>query len=155
MWKFIISVLLATTTWTGAIVSAGEAVEGRWLTQGKSAVVEIYRCAGDELCGRLLWFRVKPTDPDPQIADIHNPDPALRSRPLCGLVIIWGLRPESSVEWSGGSLYDPETGNTYSGKIALNPDGTLGLRGYIGISLFGRTEVWSRFTQALRPCPSE
>ena len=68
---------------------------------------------------------------------------------------MWGLRPESSDEWTGGSLYDPESGKIYSGKIALNPNGTLNLRGYIGISLFGRAEVWSRFTQAVGRCPSQ
>jgi uncharacterized protein (DUF2147 family) len=130
--------------------------EGRWLTQGKSGVVEIYRCGDGALCGRLVWYRIKPNETDPLLIDRHNPNPALRDRSLCGLVIMWGMRPEGPDTWSDGSLYDPESGNTYSGKLTLNPDdGTLSLRGYLGISLPGRTEHWTRFTQAIGHCPGE
>jgi uncharacterized protein (DUF2147 family) len=66
---------------------------------------------------------------------------------------MWGLRPGGPDTWRDGSLYDPESGNTYSGKLSLNPDGTLSLRGYLGISLLGRTEHWTRFTQAAGRCP--
>jgi uncharacterized protein (DUF2147 family) len=116
-------------------------------------VVEIYRCADGALCGRLVWFRIKPTEPDPLTMDIHNPVPELRNRPLCGLVIMWGMQPDGPDRWSGGSLYDPESGNTYSGNITLKPDGALTVRGYIGISLFGRSEDWTRFTQTIGSCP--
>lgn len=71
MWKLVAPVLLAPIC-TAAIANPAETVEGRWLTQGKSAVVEIYRCASGELCGRLLWYRIKPTDPDPQTADTQS-----------------------------------------------------------------------------------
>ena len=46
--------------------------------------------------------------------------------------------------WSGGFIYDPNSGKTYRGKIKLTDPDTLRLRGYIGISLLGRTEVWKR-----------
>jgi uncharacterized protein (DUF2147 family) len=134
----------------------GGEVEGRWLTQEQSGVVEIYGCGDGALCGRLVWHRIKPNDPNPlATTDIHNPSPALRNQPLCGLLIMWGFRPDGPDRWGGGSLYDPESGNTYSGKISLNPDGTLSLRGYIGIALFGRTEDWTRFTQTTGRCPAE
>jgi uncharacterized protein (DUF2147 family) len=90
---------------------------------------------------------------NPQAADIHNPDPALRGRALCGLTIMSGFRLNGPDRWEGGSLYDPESGNTYTGRVSLNPDGTLSLRGYVGVPLFGRTEEWTRFTQAIGRCP--
>jgi uncharacterized protein (DUF2147 family) len=63
------------------------------------------------------------------------------------------MQPDGPDGWSGGSLYDPESGNTYSGNIIMKPDGALTLRGYIGISLFGRSEDWTRFTQTIGSCP--
>ena len=132
-----------------------EPVEGRWLTEPKTAVVEILRCDGGSLCGRLLWFRMKPSDHNPQALDIRNPDPGLRTRPLCGLIVMSGFRPAGQNQWSGGSLYDPESGNTYRGTIRLQPDDTLSLRGYIGISLIGRTQDWTRFVETISGCPAE
>lgn len=142
-------------TFRSAVGGAGEVAEGRWLTQDKSAVVEIYRCGDAALCGRLLWFRMKPVDREhnPQATDIHNPDPALRSRPLCGMTIMSGFHANGSDRWEGGSLYDPESGNTYGGRISLNADGALSLRGYVGIPLFGRSEEWTRFMQGIGRCP--
>jgi uncharacterized protein (DUF2147 family) len=153
-WKLLTSVLF-TTTFAAAPGVRGEAVEGRWLTQEKSAVVEIYRCSEGALCGRLVWFRMKPTDHNPRALDIHNPTLALRNTPLCGLVMMWGFQPEGPDQWSDGFLYDPESGNTYRGKITLKPDGTLTLRGYVGISLIGRSQDWTRLTQPIARCPAE
>src|SRR5436305_1599239 len=128
--------------------------EGRWLTQDKSGIVEVYRC-GDALCGRLLWFQMQSLHDNPQALDIQNPTPRLRSRALCGLTILWGFRPDGQEHWSGGSAYDPESGRTYSGEMTMKPDGRLSLRGYIGISLFGRSEEWTRYTQPIPRCPAD
>lgn len=154
MWALLPLALLAATS-RSAEGAPGGTAEGRWLTQGKSAVVEIYRCGDGALCGRLSWLRMRPVDREhnPQAADIHNPDPGLRRRSLCGLTIMSGFHANGPDRWEGGSLYDPESGNTYTGRISLNPDGTLSLRGYVGIPLFGRSEEWTRFTQAIGRCP--
>jgi uncharacterized protein (DUF2147 family) len=154
MWK-VFALVLITMALASAAGASERRVEGLWLTQGKSGVVEIYRCSESVLCGRLVWFRVEPSDPDPPQVDIHNPTPGLRTRPLCGLTIMWGLQPDGPDRWTDGSLYDPESGNTYNGYIRLNPDGTLTLRGYIAISLFGRSETWTRYTRTIERCPSE
>lgn len=90
-------------------------------------------------------------DPDPDGADrfdINNPEPALRSRPLLGLKFMSGFRYEGANEWTGGKIYDPNSGNTYHCTLQLTKDGTLKVRGYIGIPLFGRTETWTRQTKA-------
>jgi uncharacterized protein (DUF2147 family) len=141
------------TLFTAVSPARSDAPEGRWLTQDKSGMVEVYRC-GDALCGRLLWFRMQALHDNPQALDIHNPTPGLRNRPLCGLVLLSGFRPESQNHWSGGSAYDPQSGHTYSGEMTMQPDGHLSLRGYIGISLFGRSEEWTRYTQPIPRCPA-
>jgi uncharacterized protein (DUF2147 family) len=132
---------------------AAPSVPGRWLTENKSGVVEIFPC-GDQLCGKLAWFRIKPDDPNPEALDFRNPDPARRSRSLCGLVFMHGFKLTGPNDWENGNIYDPESGNTYHGTMRLEPDGTLRLRGYIGISLIGRSEVWTRYTQPLPSCPT-
>ena len=66
---------------------------GVWLIDGKAAV-QIFDCGG-LLCGRILWLQT-PRDPQGQMnRDKNNPDPALRQRRLCGLTVLWGLRPTS------------------------------------------------------------
>lgn len=133
---------------------AENAVQGNWLTEEKTSIVEIYGCGGDTLCGRLLWLRLRPSDNNPEAVDDRNPRPELRRRKLCGLVMMWALRPAGQSEWDGGSLYDPQSGKTYRGKILLEPNDTLSLRGYIGISLIGRSQIWTRFRHPIPPCPA-
>jgi len=129
--------------------------EGTWRTAGGHGFIEVYRCAGDgTLCGKLASFLIDPGDPNPQGLDLRNPDPARRSRSLCGLVFMYGFRPDGPDAWSGGTVYDPESGNTYSATLILQADGRLGLHGYIGIPLFGRTETWTRETAPVPACPS-
>jgi uncharacterized protein (DUF2147 family) len=76
--------------------------------------------------------------------DVNNPDPALRGRPLVGLEIFKDFRYDGNGSWSGGSIYDPNSGKTYSCRIKLVAPDTLKVRGFIGIALIGRTETWKR-----------
>ena len=148
--------VLLLSLWALTSIAAAASPEGMWLTAGKNGVVEVFRCAagGDMLCGRLAWFRIKPDDPNPRALDLHNPDPKLRGRSLCGVVFMYGFRPAGPDSWEDGAVYDPESGNTYHGTMSLRADGRLALRGYIGITLFGRSEVWSPYTEPLPSCPS-
>jgi uncharacterized protein (DUF2147 family) len=68
---------------------------------------------------------------------------ANKNKPILGLTILEGLK-ENGDEWSGGKIVDPRNGNSYKCYIKLKDNNTLKLRGYIGISLFGRTEYWRR-----------
>lgn len=132
-----------------------ETLEGKWLTEPKTGIVEIFKCDGQIVCGRLVWLRIARTDNNPYALDLRNPEQSLRNRSLCGLPIMWGFHSTGLNQWSGGYIYDPETGNTYTGKMELKPNGTLALRGYVVVSLFGRTQSWVRFTQTVPACPSE
>lgn len=76
--------------------------------------------------------------------DVNNPDPMLRSRPLIGLELFEGFRYDGDGEWSGGTIYDPNNGKTYSCKLKLIGPDRLKVRGFIGISLIGRSETWKR-----------
>lgn len=121
---------------------------GLWHTEEGKAVVEIYRC-GELLCGRLVWLKEPVKDGVP-VTDRENPVDSLRSRPVMGLVIMEGFEADGETEWTGGAIYDPESGDTYSAKMTLLDDQRLELRGYVLIPLFGRSEIWSRL-EALPP----
>ena len=77
--------------------------------------------------------------------DANNPDAALRTRPLCGLVIGTGFTLKDPTHAEDGHLYDPKTGKTYKGTLTSEGD-RLKLRGYVGAKLFGRTAEWTRTT---------
>ena len=99
------------------------------------------------MCGRIVWL-LRPRTPAGQPdVDRLNPNPALRQRPLCGLTIIWGLRPDGAGHWSNGWLYDPQDGSTYD-VIAerIAPD-RISARIYRGVPLLGRTEILIRDPQ--------
>jgi len=127
-------------------VAGADQILGLWVTDKGAAHVEIYR-EQDLYHGRLVWLAepLYPAD-DPEAGeskhDRNNPDPARRKAPLLGLQIMQGFRAVAEGRWQGGTIYDPETGETYSCKLWLTDDGTLKVRGYVGISLFGRTTEW-------------
>ena len=72
---------------------------------------------------------------------------ALKDQPMIGLTILTGLRQDAEHRhsFSGGEIVDPDSGKTYHCNAQLVDDGAkLEVRGYIGISLFGRTQTWVR-----------
>ena len=124
-----------------AAAARAETPVGLWET-GESHI-EVYHC-GDLLCGRIVAL----DDPldlagKPRV-DTNNPDPALRTRPIMGMDLIAGFSRKSDRKWVGGTIYDPRDGKTYKCKMTLRKDGTLKVRGYVGVSLFGKTVVWNR-----------
>jgi len=79
--------------------------------------------------------------------DHLNPDPKLRQRPLCGLTILWGLRPNGAGHWSNGWLYDPHDGHTYNVTAGVSSPNRISARVYRGVPFFGRTEMLIRDPQ--------
>ncbi|MGO4328874.1 DUF2147 domain-containing protein [Cupriavidus sp. 2TAF22] len=70
---------------------------------------------------------------------------ARHDQPIIGLTIITGVRKTADNEWGGGEILDPENGKVYKTKLSLANDGNkLNVRGFIGISLLGRTQTWER-----------
>ena len=134
-----------------APAGASGGVMGQWLSQDGKGVVAIGPCA-EKLCGRITWLREPLDSGGKPKHDIHNAQESLQSRPICGLPILWDFTQDSPGSWTGGEIYDPEKGETYHCNIHLESDGTLHVRGYVGISLLGRTAVWTRPSQALPAC---
>lgn len=142
--KQVLTLALFALFATSAL-AASRGIIGEWTTPNGS-IVEVYRC-GDNVCMKLVAVSSK----IPEHVDEENPNPTLRTRQLCGLEIGSNFHLTSPDHAEGGRLYDPNSGNTYSGW--MNSDGnTLTLRGYVGISLFGRTETWTRAQTSIAPC---
>lgn len=70
---------------------------------------------------------------------------ARKDQPVVGMTILWGLKPDGDGVWTGGEILDPGNGKTYRCKMKLTDGGKkLEVRGFIGVSLLGRTQVWLR-----------
>tara|TARA_B100000767_G_scaffold250478_1_gene252741 strand:+ start:285 stop:842 length:558 start_codon:yes stop_codon:yes gene_type:complete len=127
-------------------------IVGSWVTPDDKAVVEIYQ-QGDQYFGKFVSLKEPTYAADNadglsgQIkVDRNNPDTMQHEQPIIGLVMLNGMtyagEKKGKHKWQGGTIYDPGNGKAYKCTIKLNADGTLDLRGYIGISLFGRTQTW-------------
>ena len=130
-----------------------DAILGTWVTapdKNGTAHIEIER-TGERIHGKIVWLsqpNVAADDPggrggQPK-TDYRNPDPVLRDRTILGLPIVDGFRYVGNSEWKQGRIYDPGSGKTYSCQAKLLPDGRLKVRGYLGISLLGRSTIWTR-----------
>ena len=116
---------------------------GIWLTGGKEpAKIQVYK-SGEKFYGKIIWLK-NPTKNGKQRVDANNPDKAKRSNPIIGLLMLTGFKFDGDDEWKSGDIYDPESGKTYSSYMYLKDKNTIKVRGYVGISLFGRTETWTR-----------
>jgi uncharacterized protein (DUF2147 family) len=119
---------------------------GRWQitdeeTHTPRAIVEMTLHDG-ELQGRTVKSYLRPgEDPDARCVKCAG---ERKDQPMLGMVILWGLRANGD-EWEGGHVLDPTTGRTYRAKVALIEGGMrLRVHGYIGVSLFGRSQIWER-----------
>lgn len=118
---------------------AQDQVIGKWWTPKKDGQIEVYK-AGNKYSGKLIWGK------NGTKKDVNNPKEALRTRPLVGMDLFSNFTYKASdQQWVDGKIYDPESGKTYSCKIWLTDDGkTMNVRGFIGFSLLGRTEKFTR-----------
>jgi glucan biosynthesis protein C len=126
---------------------------GRWYAEGGAAQVEIRPC-GDRLCGQVIWLRAPLDENGCQLRDRENPDPSRRDLPLIGLEIVRDLAPAGTDggHWSGGTIYDPTSGRSYSCDLTIVSGHRLLLHGYVGVRLLGRTTTWIRVGTEERMC---
>ncbi|MFD0941714.1 DUF2147 domain-containing protein [Pedobacter boryungensis] len=115
---------------------------GKWVNPTGEGQIEIYKKA-DKYCGKLVWIKEPNDDNGRPKLDIKNPTASLRSRPVMGLEILKNFVFEDG-KWTDGTIYDPKTGKTYSSNLSIKENGQLNIRGYIGISIIGRSESWKR-----------
>jgi len=137
--------LIAIFSCTATLHSQTSPFLGDWQVPS-GTIVRIDPCPSG-LCMRIVFISPKADS----TMDIHNPDASLRGKSLCNLEIGSHFHASDATHASGGTIYDPKSGNTYSGTMAVDGD-TMRLRGYVGISLFGRTEIWHRVHANYQSC---
>lgn len=114
-----------------------EGIVGEWWSEEKDGRIRFYKHKDGTYRGVLTWSK------NPRL-DTENDNPKLRSRSIIGIILMWKLRYKDGA-FEDGYVYNPEDGNVYrvDAKV-LGPD-KLKIRGYMGISLFGQTQVWTRY----------
>lgn len=141
--KTSLILLILTSLMPGAFAQSKDMLMGKWLTSGGEAHVQVYQNGG-KFSGRIIWLK-EPNDESGKLKlDDNNPDVSLSRRALIGIEMLKGFSYAEEGVWDGGTIYDPKTGKTYSCKISLMNKDKINVRGYVGISLLGRTEIWSR-----------
>ena len=125
---------------------------GFWMTEDHAWTVQISRC-GSGYCGTIVGLGWSPR-PDAVRTDLQNPNPAKRSATLCGLPVLGGFMPvlDAPGKWENGWIYDPETGKTYQSELKLEGSDRLNLRGFVIMTLFGRSETLTRLSSPLSRC---
>jgi uncharacterized protein (DUF2147 family) len=145
----LLSLLLLGMAGLVAFVPAAnpDAIVGTWLTGSKKGRVQIYK-EGSQYFGKIVWIQ-DPVDhkTNRPLTDSKNPDAQKRGKPLLGLVNLRNFSYDGGNEWDQGKVYDPENGKEYSCKLTLRDPNTLDVRGYVGISIIGRTDTWRRVNQ--------
>ncbi|HTT06010.1 MAG TPA: DUF2147 domain-containing protein [Steroidobacteraceae bacterium] len=112
---------------------------GNWLTEKRDGIIQISRTSEGLYQGKIVG------GDDPQRTDAHNPDPALRQRSLLGQIILQDMQYDGGGRWSAGTIYDPDSGHTYRCRLELRGADQLHVRGFLGVSLLGRSQTWTRY----------
>lgn len=114
---------------------------GTWYNEEKDSKLQFFK-NGEKLFCKVIWVDPKANLPK---TDINNPNDKLKTQPVIGMVFLKNFVYKGENVWEDGTVYDPKNGKTYSGKVTIVSQNKIDLRGFIGISLIGRT---SHFTRA-------
>lgn len=137
---FLLIFLGSITTWLMA--QNPDEIVGVWKDGDGKGNIQIYKQAG-KYYGKIIWLKdAKNVDGKPKV-DRKNPDPSLRTRPVIGLVMLRDFKYDDG-EWTEGHIYNPSDGKEYKAYMKLKDRNTLSVRGYVGISLLGKTDTWTR-----------
>lgn len=123
---------------------------GVWLTKDRQCRVEISKTDDGTYQGCIVWLKEPNYPKDDQEAgkpcrDRNNPDPTKRNQTILGLRILSGFKHESGNVLKEGTIYNPDNGKNYSGKLTLKSADRLNVRGFIGFSFIGGSEEWTRW----------
>jgi len=128
--------LLSHAVWADSPAGAWKTIDDD--SKQVKAVVQIAEGNNGELSGKIIKL-------------FHNPDAICdkcdgerKGKPINGMTILWGLKKDGD-SWENGKIIDPESGKIYSARMKLVEGGKkLEVRGFLGVSLLGRTQVWER-----------
>ena len=122
---------------------SSDALLGLWLTGSGKAGVTIYKENG-KYYGKISWLKTPLDESGKAKVDKNNPDATKKTNPLMGLNLLKDFVFDGETKWEKGTIYDPDNGKTYSCKITMIDESKLDVRGFVGISMLGRTQTWIR-----------
>lgn len=134
----LLSILFLLFISTVASAAGPDEILGRYWSPDKDRVIEIFLADG-AYQGRIIWSKKA-------IKDKNNLNESLKERELLGLVFLTGFRFDGKNRWLGGRVYAPDNGRTYKGKLWVE-NNNLKMRGYVGVSLLGRTATLQMFSE--------
>ena len=133
-------VLLALAFAPMAFAQPASSQLGRWVTESGNLEVDVAAC-GDAFCGTVVRVLANRSMSTPG-ADMAPAD----AKPALGMKILTDLRPAGTGEWKG-EIYNRENGKTYSALLSVPAPDQLLIRAYLGLPVFGKTQVWRRVAQ--------
>lgn len=119
----------------GAMSASASASEnlpyGKWAMANGKVTVKVRDCGGGTLCGSIVALKepISKVDGKPKV-DRENPKASLRKRPLIGLPVLIGMKPDGEGRWQG-AIYNPDDGNTYSASIVLASQNKMKVKGCV------------------------
>ncbi len=116
---------------------------GVWQTEGGRAQVRVAPCGG-AICGTIIGLK-EPNDPatgQPK-TDKNNADQSKRARPMIGVQIVMGMKPNGGNKWSG-QVYNAEDGKTYAGHLTLEDQKRIKLEGCALGGMMCKASYWTR-----------
>ncbi|KMO31585.1 hypothetical protein VQ02_25830 [Methylobacterium variabile] len=162
MRSILIPVLAATLLSVGAAAAApakdptGKDPSGTWLTEDGRAKIKIEKCGpgAAQACGTVVWLKSPLNDQGQPRTDIKNPDPKKRSRPMIGLQLMEGLKPEDGAY--KGQIYNADEGKSYDVSVTRESASELAISGCLLKILCG-SQTWTKapdeFAQAAPAAP--
>jgi uncharacterized protein (DUF2147 family) len=120
-----------------AALAVPDAAFGEWLNQDGKGRIAMAPCSTDPAlaCGAISWLKEAAKDD-------HNPDPALRGRPLVGVLVVRAMKNQGPGRWAGGKLYDPESGKSYDGRMKVLTGNRMQVTGCI--LMLCQNQTWTR-----------
>ncbi|HEY6503925.1 MAG TPA: DUF2147 domain-containing protein [Chitinophagaceae bacterium] len=126
---------------TGIASAQTDPIEGVWFNDKKDAKIHVFKKSDGKFYGQIIWLK-DPLKNGKVKLDENNPKSDLQTQPIVGKIILKGCEKDGNT-YDDGTIYDPENGKTYDCTLKLKGN-ILSLRGYVGISWFGRTTEWQR-----------
>ena len=138
--KTILFALLLFVSFSFNAQTEADAILGQFMTSKNDAIIEVYK-TGTKYFGKIIW------NLNADKLDVNNPDASKRAQKVRGLVNLNNFVYKGDKLWEDGSIYDPKNGKSYSCKITMYEKKNLNVRGFIGVSLLGRTEYFIRVNE--------
>jgi uncharacterized protein (DUF2147 family) len=125
------------------VSKAQDITKGLWYNDAKTSKIQFYETNG-KVFGKIVWLKEPNNTKGKPKTDDKNPKEELRNTPLLNFIFMKNFKKVNDKKWEDGTIYDPTNGKTYSCIITQTAPNLLDVRGYVGISLLGRTSKFTR-----------